>query len=265
MFRWKRLFITIAVILLLLIIQARYAGVEGPFRGIMGNLVNPLIFVTDKIFSGIGSVWDSYINLVNVKEQNAEYKQKIDNLTLENVLLHEKLNQSERLSTLIRFYKTYDFQQMPANVIGASDGYLKQIVIDRGSLDGVEKNDPVIGFQGLVGKVVNVYQTTSDVNVLLSVSSNVAVLNSRTRVSGILRGDGRGSLYVDYYDRLDDVRPGDIFVTSGLGRLYPKGIRVGTVSEIIKGKTGLFQKVIIKQSEDFYKLENVFVVKDFKK
>ncbi len=129
------------------------------------------------------------------------------------------------------------------------------------NIDGVEKNDPVIGFQGLVGRVSNTYATTSEVDVILNISSNVSVMNSRTRVSGIMRGDGEGHLYIDYYDRLDDVRIGDVFVTSGLGMLYPKGIRIGKVSDIVRDNTGLFQKVFIEQSEDFYKLEHVFVVK----
>lgn len=200
--------------------------------------------------------------MVNVQKENEEYKKLIDNLTLENTLLSEKLSQSERLQTLLRLYRTYDFKQMPANVIGVSDGYVKNIVIDAGTIDGVEKNDPVIGFQGLVGRVSNTYATTSEVDVILNISSNVSVMNSRTRVSGIMRGDGKGRLYVDYYDRLDDVRVGDVFVTSGFGMLYPKGIRIGKVSEIVRDNTGLFQKVFIEQSEDFYKLEHVFVVKN---
>ncbi len=242
--------------------QARNINVEGPFRGLLGNIVNPAIFLTHKVFSGIGGIWNSYINLINVQKENEEYKNLINHLTLENTLLSEKLNQSERLHSLIRLYKTYDFNQMPANVIGVSDGYIKNIIIDIGELDGVEKNDSVIGFQGLVGRIANTYTATSEVDIILNISSNVSVMNSRTRIAGIMRGDGKGRLYVDYYDRLDQVRIGDVFVTSGLGMLYPKGIRIGKVSEIVRDNTGLFQKVYIEQSEDFYKLEHVFVVKN---
>ena len=211
MFKWRRLFLAIIIILLIIIVQARNINVESPFRGLLGNVVNPAIFLTNKVFSSIGNVWNSYVNLVN--------KKLIDNLTLENALLSEKLSQSERLETLLRLYRTYDFKQMPANVIGVSDGYVKNIVIDAGDIDGVEKNAPVIGFQGLVGRVSNTYATTSEVDVILNISSNVSVMNSRTRVSGIMRGDGEGRLYVDYYDRLDDVRVGDVFVKTGLGNL----------------------------------------------
>ena len=90
-------------------------------------------------------------------------------------------------------------------------------------------------------------------------------MNSRTRATGILRGDGKGNIVIDYYDRLDEAKEGDVIITSGLGRLYPKGIPVGKISKIIKSDTGLFQNVYVKQDEDFYKLENIFVVKNFKK
>lgn len=265
MFKWKRLFLVIVIILVIIIMQARNVNIDGPFRGLFGNIINPVIFVTTKIFSGIGNVWHSYISLVGVQKENQEYRKIIDNLTLENALLSEKVSQSERLQVLLPLYQKYDFESTPANVIGIDNGYLKSITIDIGDFNGIEKNDTVVGFNGLVGKVSNVYATTSEVDVILNISSNISVINSRTRVAGIMRGDGKGHLYVDYYDRLDDVQIGDMFITSGIGMLYPKGIRIGKVSEIVRDNTGLFQKVFVEQSEDFYKLEHVFVIKSHSK
>lgn len=265
MFKWKRLLIVVCLLLCAIIIQSRNDNISGPFKGILGNILNPIIYTANGVFSGVVNIWDSYINLVGVQELNDEYKKIIDNLTLENNLLKEKVSQSERLHKLLRFNDAYDFTTISGNVIGANDGYIKYIIIDRGSDDGIEKDDPIIGFQGLVGRVTRVFPSSAEIGVILNISSNVSVMNSRTRAVGILRGDGRGNLLIDYYDRLDDVKPGDVIITSGLGRLFPKGIPVGKVSEVIKTKTGLFQNVYVKQDEDFYKLENVFVVKDFKK
>ncbi len=265
MFNIKRIVAFLVVILVVIIIQTRNKTASEPFKGILGDILNPCIMLVDSIKTGISDVWGSYIFLIDVEEQNRAYKAAIDNLTLENALLNEKLSQTERLQGLLRFNDAYNFDSITSNVIGASDGYIKNIVIDRGLLDGVMLNDPVIGFKGLIGKVSKVHSTTADVDVLLNLSSNVSVTNSRTRAVGILRGDGRGGLHVEYYDRLDDVQVGDKFVTSGLGRLFPKGIPVGAVSKVVKSDTGLFQQVFIEQNEDFYKLENVFVIKNFKK
>lgn len=265
MFRWKRLLVIVCFLLCIIIIQSRNKEISGPFKGLLGNILNPVVYLANGFFGGISGLWHSYVALVGVQAQNDEYKRLIDNLTQENVLLREKVSQSERLHDLLRFNEAYDFSTVASNVIGASDGYVKHIVIDRGSLDGVEKDDPVIGFHGLVGRVSRTFATTSEVGVILNISSNVSVMNSRTRAVGILRGDGRGHLFIDYYDRLDEVLPGDVIITSGLGRLFPKGIPVGRVSRVVKAKTGLFQNVYVEQDENFYKLENVFVVKNFKK
>ena len=265
MFRWKRLLAVVCFLLVVIIIQSRNEEVSGRFKGVLGNILNPLVYLSDRIFGGIGGLWHSYVALVGVQAQNDEYKRLIGSLSLENTLLKEKVSQSKRLQDLMRFSEAYDFTTVACNVIGASDGYLKHIIIDRGSLDGVAKDDPVIGFNGLVGRVTRAFATTAEVGVILDISSNVSVLNSRTRAVGILRGDGKGRLFVDYYDRLDDATPGDGIITSGLGRLFPKGIPVGRVSEVVKAKSGLFQNVYVEQDEDLYKLENVFVVKNFKK
>lgn len=265
MLNWKRLSLIVLFLLLFVIFQSRNDEISGPFKGILGNVLNPLVYATNFVFSGIGGVWHSYINLVDVQAKNDEYKHIIDNLTLKNTLLTEKVNQSERLQALLKFNDTYDFSTVGVNVIGASDGYVKHMIIDKGKNGGIAKDDPVIGFNGLVGKVSKVYADTADIDVILNISSNVSVINSRTRAVGILRGDGKGNLFIDYYDRLDDAQIGDLFITSGRGLLFPKGIPVGKVSGIVKAQTGLFQKIYITQSEDFYKLENIFVVKNFKK
>ncbi len=245
MFNIKRIAAVLFVILVFIVIQARNKSASEPIKGILGDILNPCIALVDGITSGFSNTWNSYLYLVDVEKQNKDYKAKIDNLMLENALLQEKISQTERLQGLLRFNDAYDFDSITSNVIGASDGYMKTIVIDRGKNDGVMANDPVIGFNGLIGKVTRVHSNSADVDVLLNLASNVSVTNSRTRAVGILRGDGRGRLYVEYYDRLDNVAVGDNFVTSGLGRLYPKGIPIGTVSEVFKTETGLFKQVFI--------------------
>lgn len=263
MFNIKRIAIFIFAVLLVIIIQLRDSDTQKPYKGILGDVLNPCVRLVNNIFSSISNTWDYYVYLVGVEEQNRAYKAQLDNLTLEYTLLQERFNQTKRLQQLLRFNDAYDFESITSNVIGANEGYRRSIVIDSGTKDGVKTNDPVIGFRGLVGRVSHAHYSTSDVDILLNLSSNVSVTNSRTRAVGILKGDSMGRLFIEYYDRLDDVRIGDKFITSGLGQLFPKGIPIGDVSEVIKPDTGLFQEVFIKEQEDFYKLENVFVIKNF--
>lgn len=264
MFKWQRIVFVIFFCLLLIILQSRNKELSTPFKGLIGNVLNPLVYFASNIFFSTSSIWDSYVHLIGVQEENEEMKKELDRINLENSLLRERLIVTEHLESFLKFNKVFDFSTVPANVIGIGDGFLKSIIIDRGSIDGILKNDPVIGFNGLVGKVTDVYLKSSKVELVLAASSNVSVINSKTRAFGILRGDGAGGIWVDFYDRLDNVSIGDNFITSGLGKLFPKGIPIGQVSEIEVSNKGLFKKVTIKQFEDFYKLENVFIIKDFK-
>ncbi|PLX69634.1 MAG: rod shape-determining protein MreC [Denitrovibrio sp.] len=258
---WKKVLIVFLVLLVVIILQARNPDIKGPFKGIVGNLVNPFVYLADKTVGGIGGVWNGYINLVNVHKENQALQIENGQLKLDNSLLEEKVAEYARLKKLLKFREFSKLDSIACNVIGRNiSGYLKYVIIDRGSNDGVQRKDPVISYSGLVGMVSEVYSDTAKVEVVLNPGSNASVINSRTRTVGIVRGDGRGKMAVDFYDRLDDVVKGDILITSGLGGVYPKGIIIGQVEDVENIETGLFRKLSLTSNVDFYKLENVLVV-----
>ncbi|AEI14553.1 rod shape-determining protein MreC [Flexistipes sinusarabici DSM 4947] len=261
---FRRKFIAVVILLILIILlQTRVPESQKVFRGIFGNILNPVLYYTEMTTSYISNVYNDYINLVGVKKNNEELREKIRQLKLENSILSEKLTEYNRLKKLLNFKKAYDFRTIACNVIGRNiEGFLKYIIIDAGSTDGVEINDAVVSYEGLVGKVVEVYRSSARVNVILNVNSYVSVMNFNTRTVGILSGDGEGKLVVDFYDKLDEVSKGDLFITSGLGGLYPKGIPVGNAVKNTESVNGIFQKIFVEQKVNFYKLENVLVVKD---
>ncbi|PLX71230.1 MAG: rod shape-determining protein MreC [Denitrovibrio sp.] len=258
---WKKTAIIFVFLLVIIILQARNPNIKGPFQGILGNIVNPFVYYTDKTIGFFGGVWNGYINLVNVHEENDELRLENGKLKLDNSLLTEKVSEYERLKKLLRFREFSKLDSIACNVIGRNiTGYLKYVIIDRGAEDGVKRKDPVISYSGLVGMVSEVYADTAKIEVVLNPGSNVSVMNSRTRTVGIVRGDGRGKMAVDFYDRLDDVTEGDILITSGLGGVYPKGIIVGQVDNVEAAETGLFKNLTLTSNVDFYKLENVLVM-----
>ncbi|ADD68037.1 rod shape-determining protein MreC [Denitrovibrio acetiphilus DSM 12809] len=258
---WKKIAITFFVLLVLIVLQARNPNIKGPFRGILGNFINPFVYYTDKAIGGVGGIWDGYINLVSVHKANENLRKENGELKLDNSLLQEKVAEYERLKKLLKFREFSKLDSIACNVIGRNiKGYLKYAIIDRGTEDGVRRKDPVISYSGLVGMVTEVYSDTAKVEVVLNPGSNVSVMNSRTRTVGIVRGDGRGAMAVDFYDRLDDVKENDVMITSGLGGVYPKGIIVGQVDQVENIEVGLFRNLTLKSNVDFYKLENVLVV-----
>lgn len=259
---WKKIAGITAFLFFLILLQVQNPEINGPFKGIFGNVVNPFIYYSSKTTGFFGDVWSGYINLVYVRQDNLELKEKNDRLKMENSLLREKVLEYERLKKLLNFKEAYSFQSVACNVVGRNvDGYLKYIIIDRGSEDGIELKDPVISFEGLVGSVSEVYKNTARVDVILNIKNNASIMNKRTRAVGIIRGNGEGQLVVDYYDRLDKVEINDELITSGLGGVYPKGIAVGVVNRVDEKDTGLFQDLFVRPVVDFYKLENVLVLK----
>jgi len=259
---WKKLSILFIFLLVLIIVQARNPNIKGPFQGILGNIVNPFVYYTDATIGFFGNVWNGYINLVGVHKENLALSAENGRLKLDNSLLREKVSEYERLKKLLKFREFSKLESIACNVIGRNiKGYLKYVIIDRGEEDGVKRKDPVISYSGLVGMVSEVYSDTAKVEVVLNPGSNVSVMNSRTRTVGIVRGDGRGKMAVDFYDRLDDVRSDDTLITSGLGGVYPKGIIVGMVEKVESMETGLFKNLTLRSNVDFYKLENVLVVR----
>jgi rod shape-determining protein MreC len=259
---WKKIAGITAFLFFLILLQVQNPEINGPFKGIFGNVVNPFIYYSSKTAGFFGDVWSGYINLVYVRQDNLELKEKNDRLKMENSLLREKVLEYERLKKLLNFKEAYSFQSVACNVVGRNvDGYLKYIIIDRGSEDGIDLKDPVISFEGLVGSVSEVYKNTARVDVILNIKNNASIMNKRTRAVGIIRGNGEGQLVVDYYDRLDKVEINDELITSGLGGVYPKGIAVGVVNRVDEKDTGLFQDLFVRPVVDFYKLENVLVLK----
>ena len=255
-----------ALLLALLFVQWKNPEIVGPYRGIIGNIFNPFVYIISKISKKVESFYSDYIYLVDVKKENNLLNRKIMDYEMQINILNEKLSTYERLKELLKFKEAYDFNTIACNVIGRNMGsnYL-YLLIDRGVSDGVAVNDSVVGVGGLVGKIDDVYLHSSIVKVLIDITSNVSVLNLRTRSMGIAKGAGDGLVYVDYYDKLDPVQEGDIFITSGIGGVFPKGLPVGRVVKIQESENGLFQKVILEPPVNFHKIENLMVIKNAKK
>ncbi|MGA1847530.1 rod shape-determining protein MreC [Deferribacter abyssi] len=232
-----------------------------PIKGLLGNILNPFIYLADSSIDFSVSTFDKYIDLVNVKEENKILKDKLDKLSFENIKLKEKLKELDRLKKLLNFKEAFEFDTIACNVIGRNNyGLIRYIIIDRGSDDGLDKDMPVISSKGLVGKVVELYKNSAKVKIILDRSLKVAVMNFNTRETGFVSGTDYGLLEVDFYSNIGKVNIGDLFITSGLGMLYPKGLPVGIVVKYDNEDYGLFKKVYLKPIVNFYKLENVLVI-----
>jgi rod shape-determining protein MreC len=145
-----------------------------------------------------------------------------------------------------------------AEVIGRDAiGWLKTILINKGENDNVFKDQAVVTHRGIVGRCIEVADTTSRVLLITDINSSVDALVQRTRSRGIVEGTGSGMCELKYIAGTDDLVEGDLVVTAGLCGIFPKGLSIGTVRTITKKPNELFQSVELEPSSNLNTLEEV--------
>ena len=233
----------------------------------VSTVVSPLQKIVYNINSRVKETVDFFLNFSEVKLENEELKQK--NTELENELIeYESLkDEVERLREALNFTESRsNYNYVGVNIIGysgssLSDGY----IIDKGSNDGIAKNMVVVSYKGLVGKVTKVSSNFAVVQSILNENIAVAVMDQQTReATGMLQGlsDKKDTnMTVVYNLPIDsDVKEGDIIITSGLGKIYPKEIPVGTVVSVQEDNVKVMKSAVVEPFVNFNKLEELFVV-----
>jgi len=159
--------------------------------------------------------------------------------------LIELESQNQRFQQLLNYLKVQPGEEVVAPIIGRSaDHWWQQITLGRGSRDGIEEGAIVSGTGGLVGRVVQVTPNTSRVLLISDPSSQVGVTISRSRSMGYLRGQAENRAIMEFFDKVPDVRAGDVVSTSSFSRLFPAGLPVGRVESIDLTKSPAPEAVI---------------------
>ncbi|MCP4368335.1 MAG: rod shape-determining protein MreC [Deltaproteobacteria bacterium] len=221
--------------------------------------------VTDSIHFA-RDIWSHYFNLVSTAQENDNLKKKLSRIIEKNIQHNEVELSNQRLRNLLNFKEATTSKILAAEVISVDpSSWFKAVIIDKGSLDGVEKGLPVVIRQGIAGQVVNVSSRYSKVMLIIDRNSSVDALVQRTRARGIIKGEATGECLFKYVLRKDDVRVGDKIVASGLDGVFPKGLPIGDVKEVVRRNSGVFQEVRVVPYIDFEKLEEVLVILNPKK
>jgi len=209
---------------------------------------------------GVRNVWRNYFYLRGVRRENRELKEQIERLRIEQVRLSEDAAQARRLQALLGFKEQYIAQTVAAQVIGSSGSDQSHVVyIDKGSNDGIKPDMAVITPDGIVGKVLRVVHSSSQVLLINDPSSGVGAILQSSRLQGILQGTAAGEVMLRYVMSDEKVAPGEQVLTSGGDRIFPKGLPVGTVQQTNPG-SDLFLNIRVKPAADLSRLEEVLVV-----
>ncbi len=206
-------------------------------------------------------LWLNYVYLIKVREENERLKREIEKLRIENMRCRTLRKRVQNLTKILSLRPEPKWQMVISQVIGHDPtGWFRTVIIDKGKRDGIRVNMPVISAEGLVGRVISVSSDYSKVLLITDPDSAIDCLDERTRARGILRGKTASTCILSYVEHFQDIRPGDIIVTSGLSGIFPKGIPVGKVREVKQLPGALFKDVKVTPFVDFSRLEEVLVI-----
>ncbi len=253
--------ILLAAALFLLLAKPASDSRMAPLRAALLELLGPFQQGFEKTYRFVTGIWQGYIFLVNLSEENRllreivlEQKREINNLAEERL-------ENRRLRELLGFRHNMPQPLLPAQVVGKDiSGWFYTLTIDRGRQDGLEEGMAVLAVDGIVGQVMEASGNFTRVLLITDPNSAVAAIVQRTRARGIVEGRGFKGCTLKYVHRSEDVVEGDVVLASGLDGLYPRGTLVGTVTRVRKKETDLFQVVEVRPAVDFNKLEEVIVV-----
>jgi rod shape-determining protein MreC len=185
---------------------------------------------------------------------------EIERLKLEQVRMSEDAEQARRLQNLLAFKEQFVSKTVPAQVIGGSGSeQSRSVFIDKGSKDGVQPDMAVITADGIVGKVLRTYGSTSQILLINDQSSGVGAILETSRLQGVLRGTTIGEVTLERVMSDETVAPGEVVRTSGGDAIFPKGLPIGTVSKVNRTPES-FLSILVKPSVNLSKLEEVLVV-----
>lgn len=225
----------------------------------------PVQYAASALARGLSNLWGDYVYLVEVKADNQR-------LAYENARLRDRVRQLEqyeaenrRLRRLLGLKESIPGDWVSAQVVAKDLNEffrVASVALDRNDRE-IRPNMPVISQDGVVGKVQRVAGDRVDVLLAVDPRSGIDVVNEHTGARGFVLGTGDQSKYtckVQLVERTDEMNVGDLLVTSGVGRSFPKGIPVARVSKVIKRDFGIYQEVEAIPTVDFARLEEVLIL-----
>lgn len=232
-------------------------------KEIISYTVTPVQSVILGVQDSITGVWNDYFFLIGVHEENESLKKTVYALVEENRRLNEEARQNERLRALLEFKQSLPYSTTGASIIGYNmERWSRTVVLDKGSSDGIEKDQAAIASGGIVGRIIEVNGASSRVLLSTDLRSNIDVMIERSRVKGVVEGNGTDGLVMKYVRQVDEVQVGDQVITSGLSGIFPKGLIVGEVTRVEKSGDNFFKHVEVRPAVDLGRLEEVLVIRE---
>jgi len=268
-FRSRGFIILLAVIAVLaILIAVTYDRIQVTFiEDAVNSVLSPIQSFSVKASNSIIDFFERVFSSTDLDKENEQLKVQLAQYEIIENELNTLREENERLKGLLNYTEiTENYTYVTARVIGKSQGvWFSEFTLNAGRKDGVMENQAVVNSKGLVGRVSSVSANTCKVTSIIDSTSDVSVMVERTRDYGFARGilnvDKNEKLELYYLPSGYDLVPGDNILTSGIGGIFPKGIAIGTVTEVSRANEDAEDRnAIIQPAVDFLRLEEVMIV-----
>ncbi|HAJ69737.1 MAG: rod shape-determining protein MreC [Alkalibacterium gilvum] len=234
---------------------------------------NDITAIIGRIYSkpanAIIDTFDSIDNLQDTYEENQRLKIEIDRIYERQAELSTLAEENNRLEEELELKQSLtDYKTISGVVISRNpDNWVDQLIIDRGSQDGVSKGMPVMSGNGLIGRISETSPTSSKVVLLTNIEqtsnqiSSEIIMEDET-VNGIIsdHNEETDQLLMSQITSTTEIKVGELVTTSGLGGTIPRGLVIGEVEKVSMDSYGLGQQVYVKPSADFNNIRFVTII-----
>lgn len=246
-------------------------SILNPLRTAVGYVLVPIQSGVNRVGGGLYNELSSVGKLKTALAENETLKTRVDELTEENTRLRSEQFELERLRSLYELDQEYmQYHKIGARIIAKdSSSWFSVFRIDKGSDDGIKEDMNVIAGGGLVGIVTDVGANYATVRSIIDDSSRVSAMAQQSGDSCIVAGDLQlfkdGRLKLSYMEKDDDIKDGDMIVTSNISGKFLPGILVGYATDItVDYNDNLTKSGYLIPAARFDRLQDVLVITDLK-
>ncbi|MEO5668239.1 MAG: rod shape-determining protein MreC [Bdellovibrionota bacterium] len=246
----------------LLLVKAPEMPALRIYDRIQSWIVHPMAEVVTQATEGASFVWQHYFMLVGASKENETLKHDVENLESQLLGFEELRSENSRLKQIVAMPELPALHTVAGEIIGQDpSGESLAFFINVGRKHGIKERMPVISPQGIVGTITRVHNNYSMFMAVQDPAHAVDGMILRSRAQFITEGRGLSLTgRLKYLDRSADVRVGDLVVTSGLDKVFPKGLKIGFIIKVDRPRTGVMQNAELRPSADLSYLEEVLVV-----
>ncbi len=261
--RLKVIFDAVVLLVSLIVFSQQKGGVKmgTPFEQFLINFFAPIQGGIMYAHNQATSLFNNYLANINASKDNKILLKKVSFLEEKIFVYREVARENERLKSLLQFEEGMAIKSILAQVVGwdtSSD--FKSLRINRGAKDGLKLQSTVVTSEGVVGYVYRMTDHFSDVLTIMNPKNRIDGIVERIRSHGIVEGFSGQKCIMKYVNQADPLILNDVVFTSGLGNIYPKGLKIGSISKIKRENYETMQYVEIAPAVNFSRLEEVIVL-----